>query len=305
MRGIEISERYFRTCGEPLLRERFPDLWPRMAVGVCGPGSENFGFDDVLSRDHDFDPGFYIWLSAEDYKTWEFRVSRAYDSLPEEFLGVAVIGKSAYGTARHGVRERGEFFRSLTGFTGAPPSNEAWLSVPQHRLANAVNGRIFYDGAGEVTALRAALAAMPEDVRRKKLAKHVIFAAQAGQYNYTRALAHGQAGAAALALARFAENYVQAAFLLDRRYCPFYKWMLRAGRELETLGPETARLDALLAAPGAPGAAQEIEALSRRMIEALRQQGLTDHPSEFLEPHAYEIMARISDPALRALHVME
>ena len=305
MRGVELSKAYFETFGAPVLRAEFPELWPRLAAGVCGQGSENFGFDDDVSRDHDFDPGFYLWLSPEDYKAYEFRLSRAYDRLPEEFMGVKKLGQSVYETSRHGVRETPAFFRALTGFYPAPQTNLQWLSVPQYRLAAAVNGEVFYDGAGEVTAARAALAAMPEDVRKKKLAKHVALAAQAGQYNYARALAHGQKGSAALALSRFAEHYANAAFLINCRYAPFYKWLLPAGKALPQLGREIARLEALLADPLNASVPVQVEALAAAMIAALRAQGLTDHPSEFLEPHAHEIMQRIVDPTVRMMHVME
>ncbi len=303
--GIELSEAYFNAFGAPMLRAEFPELWPRLAAGVCGPGSENFGFDDGVSRDHDFDPGFFIWLSPEDYKEYEFRLSRAYDRLPETFEGVPVVGKSVYETSRHGVRETESFFKGITGFWPAPQTNAQWLGVPQHRLAAAVNGKIFYDGAGQATAARAALRDMPEDVRRKKLAKHAAFAAQAGQYNYARALAHGQQGSAVLALARFAENYAQAAFLLNRQYAPFYKWLLPAAKRLPLLGDAVADVERALADPLAETVAAQIEAAAARMISVLQAQGLSDHPSEFLEPHAYEIMARIEDPALRNMHVME
>ena len=96
MQGIELSRAYFEACA-PALQAEFPELWPRVAAGVCGQGSENFGFDDEVSRDHDFDPGFFIWLSPEDYKAYEFRLSRAYDRLPREHLGVALSGQSVYG----------------------------------------------------------------------------------------------------------------------------------------------------------------------------------------------------------------
>ena len=132
----------------------------------------------------------------------------------------------------------------------------------------------------------------------------MALAAQAGQYNYARALAHGQQGSAALALSRFAEEYAQAAFLLNRRYAPFYKWLLPAGKALPLLGKELETLEALVCAPFGAAAAQTVEALAAAMITVLRAQALTDHPAAFLEPHAHEIMARIEDPALRMLHVM-
>ena len=305
MNGIELSEAYYRAYGEEMLKTAFPGLYPRIAAGVCGPGSENLGFDDETSRDHDFDPGFFLWLNAGDHKEFEFRLSRAYDKLPREFMGVKLQGMSAYGNARHGVRETAAFFREITGVSGVPATLTEWVRVPQHRLAEAVNGRIFYDGKGDVTALREALRDMPEDARKKKLARHVIFAAQAGQYNYSRALAHGQPGAAALSLSRFAENYAQAAFLLNRRYAPFYKWLLRAGKDLPILGEEIRTLETMLCDPPDKENPARIEALASAMITELTKQGLTDHPAAFLEPHAYEIMARIEDPELKSMHVME
>ena len=122
MQGIELSKAYFETCADTL-QGQFPELWPRVAAGVCGQGSENFGFDDETSRDHDFDPGFFLWLQPEDYKKYEFRLSRAYDRLPETFMGVPKAGYSVYGNARHGVRDTEAFFRELTGFYPAPQTN--------------------------------------------------------------------------------------------------------------------------------------------------------------------------------------
>ena len=305
MRGIELSEQYFLQYGLPMLRRDFPELADRVAAGVCGPGSECFGFDDETSRDHDFDPGFFLWLNAEDHKTWEFRLSRAYDALPAEFMGVKLIGKSVYETARHGVRETGAFFASLTGFPGVPQTNGQWLSVPAFRLACAVNGKIFYDGAGEVTALRQALREPPRDVRLKLLARALVLAAQSGQYNYSRALAHGEAGAAALALAEFGKNVCEAVCLLNGEYCPFYKWAFAFSRRLPVLGDAARAAEALLKTPLAAETPAGIEAIAAALIAELKKRGLSDHPADYLEPHAYEVAGKIEDPVLRAMHVME
>lgn len=67
-----------------------------------------------------------------------------------------------------------------------------WLYTPEHSLACAVNGRVFYDGCGEFSAVRRELeAGYPEDVRLKKMAARAVLMAQSGQYNYSRCLRRG------------------------------------------------------------------------------------------------------------------
>ncbi|MBR0510339.1 MAG: DUF4037 domain-containing protein [Clostridia bacterium] len=306
MRGLELSRAYFEEYGRPALKEAFGGDFAYLACGVCGQGSECFGFDDETSRDHDFDPGFFIWLDRAHYRDMEFRVSRVYDRLPRTFEGVGLIGMSAYENARHGVRETESFFAGFTGLDGVvPESPMQWMAIPSFRLATALNGEIFYDGPGTVTRFRAALSAMPQDVKYKKLAAALVFAAQSGQYNYARCLKHGERAAAALALAEFARYALQAVFLLNDSFAPFYKWMFRAAKKLPRLSETTTKIETLLmAGPGGDPAAL-IEEISSDIASELNRQGLSELSTPFLEPHAYELQNRIADPGLRAMHIMD
>lgn len=58
MKHLEICRRYFDTLGRPMIERNFPRLVGRYAAGMVGEGSGCFGFDDEISRDHDFGPGF-------------------------------------------------------------------------------------------------------------------------------------------------------------------------------------------------------------------------------------------------------
>ncbi len=60
MKGLELCRSYYEEVGAPALRERFPELMPRAAAGLCGQGSDCLGLDDEYSRDHDFGPGFCL-----------------------------------------------------------------------------------------------------------------------------------------------------------------------------------------------------------------------------------------------------
>lgn len=87
MKGLELSESFYYECCEPMLREEFPEDLGRIAVGLAGPGSECFGFDDELSHDHDWGPCFCLWLTDVDAKRMGERLAKAYDALPRTFKG--------------------------------------------------------------------------------------------------------------------------------------------------------------------------------------------------------------------------
>ena len=77
MQGLERSEQFFREAGLPLLERDCPELLPRLAAGMAGRGSECFGYDDEISRDHDYTTGFTLYLSKEDEALYGFKLQRA------------------------------------------------------------------------------------------------------------------------------------------------------------------------------------------------------------------------------------
>lgn len=310
MNGLEISRAYFDTYGMPMLEEKFPELLPYVAAGLFGSGSECFGFDDELSRDHDFDPGFMLLLPGEDVvdRKQEFALERAYASLPKEFMGVERPKMAPVGGARRGVMRRADFFVEKTGSSSGELTAEQWLSVPSYALAEAVNGQVFFDGSGELTKVREALAHYPEDVRRKKLAGNLLLAAQAGQYNYLRCLRHGETAAAQLAVIAFAQSVMEIVFLLNDAYQPFYKWQFRAIRALPKLPFAAELVEYLITTNNDGHLAQDkyevIEDISADIIAELETQGLTAADCADLEKHAYSVNDGIANGNLRNLHIL-
>ena len=134
----------------------------RIAAGLVGYGSECFGFDDELSRDHDFAPRFCLWLTDEDYDAIGEQLQADYDALSRDFT-VAEQGKphfAGHGSAnsdaraasqlpltpraqgefrRDGVFRIGDFFERITLFREAPAQNDvaSWLSLQEDTLATA------------------------------------------------------------------------------------------------------------------------------------------------------------------------
>lgn len=307
MNGIELSRAYYENFGKPMLEEKFPYLISLIAVGVCGSGSECFGYDDEISRDHDYEPGFMVFLPGEDTigRRTAFLLERAYDSLPKEFCGAKRQSVKPVGGARRGVFRTAEFFADKIGSPDGDLSLREWLSLPEYARAEATNGEIFFDAYGEVTAIRARLRDMPEDARLKRLAGNLITMAQSGQYNYPRCLSHGENGAAQLALAEFVRSSLAALFLVARRPMPFYKWSFRALREF--VAPEIAdKLEYLISSPNDADTVRVkngiVVSVCAEVSSRIAADALAEADAE-LERLAYAVNAKIADPRVRNMSV--
>ena len=214
MKGLDAARALYLEEGAELIHTRFPEFESRIAVGLAGAGSQCLGFDDDISRDHDFEPGFCLWLTDADDDKIGLELSREVRRL----FGGRVSQSSALGTSGVGVMRISDFYRRFTGLPGAPETWQDWLYLPSYSLAQAVNGEVFRDDLGEFSRIRHEIAfGMPEDVRRKKIAARLALMAQSGQYNYSRCLSHGEEGAAMLAVSEFVRNTAEAVYLLNRR----------------------------------------------------------------------------------------
>lgn len=309
MNGLDLSRAFYEAHGKPML-EQFPEVLPFVAVGLFGSGSECFGYDDDISRDHDFEPSFCLLLPGEDIvdRRTAFQLERAYAKLPREFMGFRRSITAPVGGARRGVLRTAEFFSQKIGSSDGALSTQDWLRVPECALAECVNGEIYFDNYGEVSAIRACLAQYPHDVRCKKLAGQLLLMAQAGQYNYPRCLAHSETAAAQLAVNEFVNAALAVIFLLNGRYLPFYKWRFRALQELPHLGDSARVLEYLLCTPNDEDTAQEkqqlMEELASQVISILQDQQLTEAICGDLEKHAYSVNDRIADSELRNAHIL-
>ena len=306
MKGLELAEQYYEEHGRSLVAGRFAAYQDRIAAGLVGEGSECFGFDDELSRDHDWGPGFCLWLTAEDFAEVGADLQARYDELPKSFRGLERRLEGPHAGKRTGVFATADFYRRFIRYDHVPSSLAEWRSLPETYLATATNGRVFADPLGEFTAFRQGLLAFyPEDVRRKKLAARCATAGQMGQYNYGRCVDRGELVAAHCALSGFMEAAISIVYLLNKRYRPFYKWMHRGLRGLPALGDSCHRLLQELCDEAGGYAERErtVEEISALIVAELTVEGLSDSKSDFLMDHAHAIQATIENQALRGLPV--
>ncbi|MDO4816418.1 MAG: DUF4037 domain-containing protein [Bacillota bacterium] len=306
MKGLELSKAYYEEFGKPMLEQQFPELLKYIAVGFVGSGSDRYGFDDEISRDHDFEPGFCIFLPGEDVvdRRSAFLLERAYAKLPKEYMGFKRQPLSPVGGNRNGVMRTTEFYGKAVGAPDGRLSPDAWLRIPDYALAESVNGEVFYDGYGEFSAIREGLLHMPKDIMLKRLAGNLLIMAQAGQYNFRRCISHGEAEAAQLACHEFVCSAMKVIFLLRGKYLPYYKWSFRALRQLDTEQKYSEKLASLLGSGSAVEKHKAIEEISAEIICELKNLNITKATCGDLERHAYSVNDSISDGQLRNMHVL-
>lgn len=308
MKGMTLCRAYFEAYGHALIDGPLASYRSVVAFGLAGEGSECFGYDDEISQDHDFGPGFCIWIPQALYVEKGAALQAAYENLPKTFMGMQRMSTS-YGQGRVGVLSLEGFYHKFTGLTHPPKANLEWFRIPESFLATATNGEVFMDEPGLFSAWRQHLLDFyPEDVVRKKLAARCAVMAQAGQYNFMRAIKRGDYMTAYFATNEFVKAAYSALYLLNGRYAPYYKWLYRGALDNHVLKDVNTMLLTLVTSANQLSTAQYkadlIEKICEGMVQTLHHLGLTRRSEVFMQAQAEELMQGIKDERLRRMHIM-
>ncbi len=224
--GLELCRKYYEAYGKPMLEKEFPGYVKRMAVGLVGEGSDCMGFDDSLSRDHDWGPGFCIFIPKELEAEIGDKLRAAYEALPEEFMGFR-RAKTAQGKQRTGVWTIEEFYGKYAGMGDS--REPAWRELEDCSLLAATDGEVFTDPEGRFTEIREKLLkGFPEEILYLKLAEDAAKISQTGQYNYFRMMERGDRLTAEGELAACLKHVMRLWHHLNGAYAPHDKWLKKS-----------------------------------------------------------------------------
>lgn len=185
IKGLELSKRYFYDIVLPEFEKTLFDILPLCAFGLVGEGSECYGYDDELSKDHDFGPSVCIWLRKDDHLKYKDRINEVLKNLPKTYLGFQELKESEWGDNRRGLLNIEDFYFKFIGSVNPPQTINDWQKIPETALATVTNGEVFLDNLGEFTKIREQLLNYyPEPIRQNKIATRLMNISQHGQYNY-------------------------------------------------------------------------------------------------------------------------
>lgn len=231
--GLQLSEAYFHEVVRPILDREFPGLV--YAAALIGYGSDVLGYDTERSTDHGWGPRCWLFLPDADLATYQPQIDAALHShLPRTFRGyptrfsrgAATVG-APEGPIKHFV-----LIGSLPGYfvqqLGFDPTGEVravdWLLCPQQQLLEVTRGAIFDDSFGVLTAARERLAWYPDEIWRALLAAQWQRISQEEAFVGRCAEVGDELGSAVVA-ARLVRDLMGLAFLMERAYAPYSKWL--------------------------------------------------------------------------------
>jgi hypothetical protein len=253
--GHELSQTLYEEIVSPLMARLFPDVpW---AAALIGEGSDVLGYDTERSMDHDWGPRLNILLQESDIGEYKPHLLAALDTaLPRDILGIPIDippssdlpGDEAQhhhvaGDGRtHGVRID-TAHDVLLGALGVDSIGQFqlthWLTTPQQTILELVSGPQFRDDFGVLTDVRRMLAWYPDDLWRyqmaarwKRIAQLEAFVGRCGEL--------GDDLGSHLVAMSLIDDAIKLAFLQERRYAPYAKWVGTAFSRLDSaahLGP--------------------------------------------------------------------
>lgn len=290
MKGLDLSEEFYWEIVRPIIACRFPQLLEKHAAGLIGYGSDVLGYDDDLSRDHEWGARCYIWLLDSDYDEYATSLNQAFDEeVPilfkgypsrfsvDEFNEVLVPYNGKSNIHHIAITSVSRHMRIQLGLHTSQLSIYDWLVIPEQKLIEWTRGKIFTDPVGEITEARMTLSYLPEDVWRYKLK----YAWSAFRSLYVAGLTdiRGESLSARLFLNRMVEKAIQLVFLYNKRYRPgTYKWISKELAQISPLAIELIEhLEGILMEPCVTKAVEQMEGVLAILVKQHNDMKLTEY----------------------------
>ncbi len=306
------SRTFYEDEVAPMIKEKFPEYENRIAVGLVGEGSDCFGYDDFVSRDHDFGTGVVLWVTDEDMLLFGDRLSYEYDKLIEDHAPGNLTMRLR---VRRGVMTIRGFYSNILGTPldaeKCVITDSDWTCLDHNCLATAVDGEVFRDDLGYFTAFRNLLLNYyPDNIWKIRIVSELHRYAQALQVNYARCMSRNDIVAARMCHFEGLDSAMKLFFLMKREYPPYYKWTYRRLTEIDTEGRFAGYIKELSETvgdksvwegkdymPGYRNLSDPIVLLTERIagliVRMLREHGLTEGTDPYLEAYVTEIQGKM------------
>jgi Domain of unknown function (DUF4037) len=311
--GAELARQFHADVVGPLLARAMPRL--RYAAGRLGSGSDVLGFDDAMSRDHDWGCRLTLLVDQPDRAAVP-QVSQLLErELPDSYRGYPVRFPLSWSPSLSHNVDVATVAGFAAGQLGIDPTAGLsvldWLILTGQSVLEVTAGPVFADRTAELARVRAALRWYPPDVERYVLAAGWQRISQELPF-VGRTAGHGDELGSRLLSARLAGDLMWLAFALSRRWPPYSKWRGRAFQALPLAADLAGPLTAAATAPGWRDREDGLAGACAILLQAQCARGLPgpaspvipfwDRPYRTVDDAISEaLLADITDPQLARL----
>ncbi|MDX1520176.1 MAG: DUF4037 domain-containing protein [Anaerolineae bacterium] len=233
---IDVSRSFFEEIVKPILDEHFPAETAQTAFGVFGYGSEALGLDDEYSRDHHWGLRIDAMMPEAIFETRRQEIIDTLTAnLPAAYRGHSLREGHLAG-AGLAPDNLTAFLTRTIGLDRAPATHTEWLSMPEEDIIHVINGEVWSDPLGKFSDIRATLSNYyPEPVRLRRMAHWCRYFSGMGTYALKRAILRGNDFYAVTRFSNAIRLGIQLAFMLDKTYFPYDKWLMAYFEKLPRL----------------------------------------------------------------------
>jgi hypothetical protein len=237
MKTLEMCQAFWREVGLPLFQRALPQIVECAAAGLA-IDSAAIGWDDDLSRDHDWGPRFDLFVPEASLAENGELIRNVLRRLPREFRGTRTVPCRSFSFEGQ--------FDHVFGEPIPPREPRGWFRVPEFGLFDATKVTFFHDPSGEGRKRKESFPShYPDPVMNLRLAA-CCYSVSQSRGHMERMINRGFQTGAIVPLGVWVHNVHLICFQLNRRFAPFYKWIPRLLPELKVLVPEIiSHLDAI------------------------------------------------------------
>ena len=233
---VSISHEFFDQIVKPILTREFPRETDQIVFGVFGLGSEALGLDDELSRDHHWGIRIDALMPADIFNTKREEMLQVLAAnIPATFQGHEMGEALVAGTGIAPDILSGFLVRTI-GIDHPPETHEEWLNIPEEDIVHVINGEVWHDPVGDFTTIRRSFEEYyPEPVRLRRIAHWCRYYSGMGTYALKRAILRNNELFAAISFGKAIRWGIQLAFMIEKQYFPYDKWLLAFFKRLPRL----------------------------------------------------------------------
>lgn len=314
--GGELAKDFHADVVGPLLARAMPGL--RYAAGRLGSGSDVLGFDDAMSRDHDWGCRLTLLVDELDRAAVPQATRLLEQELPESYQGFPVRFPVTWDPGPSHKVELATVSDFAASRLGIDPTAELsaldWLILTGQSVLEVTAGPVFADQTAELAQVRARLRWYPRDIERYVLAAGWQRLAQEMPM-VGRTAERGDELGSLLLSTRLVGDLMWLAFTLSRRWPPYPKWRGTAFQALPVAADLAGPLTAAAVAPDWRDRENALADACEILLDAQRVRGLPapasavirfwDRPYRTVDDAVSEsLLSAITDPDVGRLPIV-